>query len=196
MSSSTKVEAPPSSAPSTMQMRRQRLIRRRRRGLMLGANFGSALDAIWANRLRSLLTTLGVVIGVAAVIAVVTLTQGATTLLNQNLAALGTNTLVIFPGTASSTQSLTLDDAKVLTKVSHTTSVSPVLTVAAQTIFGNQNWQLNQGNWFSANDEAVGLPVAVIGQTIDDNLFATTGTSPVGQTIRPREHKASPILTM
>ncbi|MFL5691292.1 MAG: ABC transporter permease [Ktedonobacteraceae bacterium] len=201
MSSSTKVETPLTGVPTTRQIRRQKSSRKRKRGLMLGANFGSALDALWANRLRSLLTTLGIVIGVSAVIAVVTLTQGATALLNQNLAALGTNTLVIFPGTASSTQSLTLDDVKALTKLPHAANVSPVLTVAAQSVFGNQNWntrvqgvypvyqniqdwQLSQGSWFSANDEAVGLPVAVVGQTIDDNLFATTGTNPLGKSIR------------
>jgi len=99
---------------------------------MIGANFGSALDALWANRLRSLLTTLGVVIGVAAVIAVVILTQGATAFLNQSLTALGTNTLVIFPGTAASSQSLTLDDEKSLVKVAHVANVSPVLTISAQ----------------------------------------------------------------
>lgn len=168
---------------------------------MIGANFGSALDAIWANRLRSLLTTLGVVIGVAAVIAVVILTQGATTFLNQSLTALGTNTLVIFPGTAASSQSLTLDDEKSLVKVAHVANVSPVLTISAQSVFGNQNWntrvqgvypnyqsiqswQMARGTWYSADDETAAQPVAVIGQTIVDNLFATTGTNPIGQTIR------------
>jgi putative ABC transport system permease protein len=168
---------------------------------MIGANFGSALDALWANRLRSLLTTLGVVIGVAAVIAVVILTQGATAFLNQSLTALGTNTLVIFPGTAASSQSLTLDDEKSLVKVAHVANVSPVLTISAQSVFGNQNWntrvqgvypnyqsiqswQMARGTWYSTDDETAAQPVAVIGQTIVDNLFATTGTNPIGQTIR------------
>jgi len=169
--------------------------------MMIGANFGSALDALWANRLRSLLTTLGVVIGVAAVIAVVILTQGATAFLNQSLTALGTNTLVIFPGTAASSQSLTLDDEKSLVKVAHVANVSPVLTISAQSVFGNQNWntrvqgvypnyqsiqswQMARGTWYSTDDETAAQPVAVIGQTIVDNLFATTGTNPIGQTIR------------
>ena len=169
--------------------------------MMIGANFGSALEALWTNRLRSLLTTLGVVIGVAAVIAVVILTQGATAFLNQSLTALGTNTLVIFPGTAASSQSLTLDDEKSLVKVAHVANVSPVLTISAQSVFGNQNWntrvqgvypnyqsiqswQMARGTWYSADDETAAQPVAVIGQTIVDNLFATTGTNPIGQTIR------------
>ena len=201
MRSSTKLQTQPTKETPVATPRRQKVRARLRRGLMLGANFGSALDALWVNRLRSLLTTLGVVIGVAAVIAVVILTQGATTLLNQNLAALGTNTLVIFPGTATSAQSLTVDDANALEKVPHVANISPVLGISAQSIFGNQNWstrvqgvypnyqsiqswQLARGRWYSADDEAAAQPVAVIGQTIVDNLFATTGTNPLGQTIR------------
>src|SRR5437763_3840288 len=89
MSSSTKIQAKPTRETSIIRAGQQRLKAKRKRGLMIGANFGSALDALWANRLRSLLTTLGVVIGVAAVIAVVILTQGATAFLNQSLTALG-----------------------------------------------------------------------------------------------------------
>src|SRR5436305_11919188 len=147
MSSSSKSiaaqETPPTGVPATISRQRTQRRRskdRRKRGLMIGANFGSALDALWANRLRSLLTTLGVVIGVAAVIAVVILTQGATAFLNQSLTALGTNTLVIFPGTAASSQSLTLDDEMSLVKVAHVANVCPVLTISAQSVFGNQNW--------------------------------------------------------
>lgn len=201
MSSSTKIQAEPTRETSIIKPGQQRLKAKQKRGLMIGANFGSALDALWANRLRSLLTTLGVVIGVAAVIAVVILTQGATAFLNQSLTALGTNTLVIFPGTAASSQSLTLDDEKSLVKVAHVANVSPVLTISAQSVFGNQNWntrvqgvypnyqsiqswQMARGTWYSADDETAAQPVAVIGQTIVDNLFATTGTNPIGQTIR------------
>ena len=201
MSSSTKIQAEPTRETSIIRPGQQHLKAKRKRGLMIGANFGSALDALWANRLRSLLTTLGVVIGVAAVIAVVILTQGATAFLNQSLTALGTNTLVIFPGTAASSQSLTLDDEKSLVKVAHVANVSPVLTISAQSVFGNQNWntrvqgvypnyqsiqswQMARGTWYSTDDETAAQPVAVIGQTIVDNLFATTGTNPIGQTIR------------
>ena len=201
MSSSTKIQAEPTRETSIIRPGQQRLKAKRKRGMMIGANFGSALDALWANRLRSLLTTLGVVIGVAAVIAVVILTQGATAFLNQSLTALGTNTLVIFPGTAASSQSLTLDDEKSLVKVAHVANVSPVLTISAQSVFGNQNWntrvqgvypnyqsiqswQMARGTWYSTDDETAAQPVAVIGQTIVDNLFATTGTNPIGQTIR------------
>ena len=201
MSSSTKqMISAPETPSSPARLRPTHDKGRNRRGLMIGANFGTAFEAIWANRLRSLLTTLGIIIGVSAVITVVILTQGATTLLNQNLAALGTNSLVIFPGAASAGQSLTVQDATALTKVAHASNVSPVLSVPVQAVFGNQHWttrvqgvypsyqsiqswQIASGRWYSASDEAAGVPVAVIGQTIDDNLFAPTNTNPVGQTI-------------
>ena len=207
MSSSSKSiaaqETPPPGVPATISRQREQRRRskdRHKRGFMIGANFSSALDALWANRLRSLLTTLGVVIGVAAVIAVVTLTQGATTLLNQQLANLGTNTLIIFPGVGGATTSLAPGDATALSKVPHITNVSPVLYVRGQAVFGNQNWstsvegvtlnfqsiqnwQLAKGSWYNADQEASGASVAVIGQTVYDNLFAATGTDPIGQTI-------------
>src|SRR5947209_10852893 len=102
------------------------------RGNMLGANFGSALEALWANRLRSLLTSLGIFIGVAAVIAALTLTQGASAFINGRISSLGTNTIVIAPGSANnrgvfggagSTQSLTPDDAAALNHIMHVTGV-------------------------------------------------------------------------
>ncbi|GAC1345059.1 MAG: ABC transporter permease [Ktedonobacteraceae bacterium] len=201
MSSSTRLQTPQSSVPVQTATPPQIRKTKSRRGMMLGANFSSAFDALWANRLRSLLTTLGVIIGVAAVIAVVTLTQGATTLLNQQLASLGTNTLIIFPGVGAATQSLAFDDAAALAKLPHVTNVSPVLYVRGQAVYANQNWntaiegvtpnfqsiqnwQIAEGSFFNANDEASGLSVAVIGQTVADNLFGTTSTAPVGQMIR------------
>jgi len=84
--------------------------------------------------------------------------------------------------------------------VPHITNVSPVLYVRGQAVFGNQNWstsvegvtlnfqsiqnwQLAKGSWYNADQEASGASVAVIGQTVYDNLFAATGTDPIGQTI-------------
>ncbi len=181
----------------------------RRRGLMLGSSVSSALDALWANRLRSLLTILGVIVGVAAVIAVVTLTQGTSAVLNARVASLGTNVLTITPGStttggvrggAGTTQSLTQADADAIGSLAHISNVSPLLGANAQVIAGSQNWntrvqgvypsyqsigswQLAEGSWFSAADETNGQPVAVIGQTVVQNLFTPTGTDPLGQTI-------------
>lgn len=177
------------SAPSTPQ-----------KGLMFEGNIRSALDAIRINRLRSFLTTLGVVIGVAAVIAVVTLTQGASAQLNQNLSQLGTNTLIVSPGTAGvSTQSLTMKDVAALAKMQHVVNITPALFIKGVIVRGNQNWttsmegvypnyqqiqnwQIAQGRWYSASEESTGSPVAVIGQTVSSALFGGSN-NPIGQTI-------------
>jgi putative ABC transport system permease protein len=178
---------------------------------MLGANFGSAFEALWANRLRSLLTALGIIIGVGAVIAVVTLTQGASILIGQRLSGLGTNTLLINPGAAVSNgalgaigtgQSLTQQDADAIAKVPQVTVVTPILGGSVQIVFGKQNWntriqgvypdfksiqswQLAQGRWFTQQDEAAATPVAIVGQTTAKSLFSA-GTNPIGETILAR----------
>jgi putative ABC transport system permease protein len=179
-----------------------------RRGT-LRANMSSALEALWANRLRSLLTALGVIVGVGAVIGAVTITQGTGAVINSRVAGLGTNTLTINPGAttsggvrsaAGSRQTLTQADADALAAVPHVSAVSPMLNVQAQVIYSGQNWNtrvhgvyanyqaignwtLAEGAWFSDSDEASGNAVAVLGQTTVDNLFATSAVDPVGQTI-------------
>jgi putative ABC transport system permease protein len=181
-----------------------------RRGLLIGANLRAALKALRANGLRSFLTMLGVIFGVAAVIASVTLTSGVGANITQQFASLGTNMLVITNGVASnrgalegtgSAPSLTVSDVQALTTVPHLVNVSPLLVVHVQAIYGGQNWstqvagvypsyqslqnwQMAEGSWFSTSDEAAGLPVVVLGQTVVQNLFTSSGTDPIGQTIR------------
>ena len=181
-----------------------------RRGLLISANLRAAFKALRANGLRSSLTMLGVIFGVAAVIASATLTAGVSTSLTQQFASLGTNMLVITNGVASSkgalegvgsAPSLTVSDVQALTNVPHLVNVSPLLVVHVQAIYGGQNWstqvngvypsyqslqnwQIAEGSWFSASDESTGVPVVVLGQTVVQNLFASTGTDPLGQTIR------------
>jgi ABC-type antimicrobial peptide transport system permease subunit len=175
-----------------------------------GALIESALEALGANRVRSLLTMLGVIIGVSAVIAVVTLTQGVNQSESQRFAALGTNVLTISPGAASSngafsaagtSQTLTQGDADALVQVPHVINVSPVLSVSDQLVYGDQNWntrvsgvypayqaienwQIAQGSWFTEQDEQMASPVIVLGQTVAQNLFPTGLVNPIGQTIR------------
>ncbi len=175
-----------------------------------GAIFQSAFDALGANRVRSFLTMLGVIIGVSAVIAVVTLTQGVNQSVSNRFASLGTNVLTISPGTTSasgartaagSSQTLTQADADALTQVPHVVNVSPVLSTSKQLVFGDlnwntrvsgvypayqsiQNWQLAEGSWFSEQDEQMASPVIVLGQTVYQNLFPTSTVDPIGQTIR------------
>ena len=170
----------------------------------------SALEALQTNRLRSFLTILGVIIGVAAVIAVVTLAQGVSQSISQRLAGLGTNLITISPGTATTTgarsavgsaQTLTLDDAQALTQVAHVVNMSPLILTSGQVIYSNQNWdttvrgvypvyqtmqnwQIAEGSWFSDEAEQTGAPVAVLGQTVVQNLFSSSVIDPIGQTIR------------
>ena len=212
MSAPHTSESPATTAQRTPSATRSRSLARRhpqRRGLMLGPSVSSALDALWANRLRSLLTILGVIVGVAAVIAVVTLTQGTSAVLNARVASLGTNILTITPGSlttggarggAGTRQSLTQADADALASLPHIANVSPVISVSAQVIAGSQNWNtrvqgvypdfqaigswtMAEGAWFSGADELNSQPVAVIGQTVVQNLFTSTGTDPLGQNI-------------
>jgi putative ABC transport system permease protein len=179
---------------------------------MIGANFGSAVEALWANRLRSLLTALGIFIGVAAVVAALTLTQGASSAISSRISSLGSNTITISPGAATTggafgaagtTESLTVQDADALTKITHVTGVSPIIAVSAQVVYGSQNWntriqgvntefqtilswQIASGTWFSNSDVNADNPVAVLGQTVASSLFSATGADPVGQNIRIR----------
>jgi macrolide transport system ATP-binding/permease protein len=183
---------------------------RGRRGMTGGATLSSALEALQANRLRSFLTILGVIIGVAAVISVVTLAQGVSQSVSQRFANLGTNVITISPGEAltggarnavGSAQTLTLTDAQALAQVAHVVNMSPLLTTTGQVIYGSQNWstgirgvypsyqtiqnwQIAEGSWFNDEAEQTGAPVAVLGQTVVQNLFSATATDPINQTIR------------
>jgi putative ABC transport system permease protein len=179
---------------------------------MLGANFRIALEALWSNRVRSFLTTLGIFIGVAAVIGALTITQGVSEQITGTISSMGTNIITIAPGAASnrgaigsggSTQSLTTSDVAAVKKISYVTDVSPVVSVNAQVVYSNENWNTTirgvdtnyqtienwtviQGMWFSESDATGSKPVAVIGQTVVEKLFGS-GDNPVGKTIRVRD---------
>ncbi len=179
-------------------------------GMTSAATLDSALSALQSNRKRSFLTMLGVIIGVSTVIAVVALTQGVNQSVSQEFAGLGTNIITISPGTTSagatrsaagSSQTLTVGDAQALTQIPTLLNVSPVISVSEQVVYGDQNWntrvsgvypsyqtiqnwQIAEGAWFSDQDEQMGLPVAVLGQTVAQNLFPQGSVYPVGQTIR------------
>lgn len=174
---------------------------------MVGANFESALDALWMNRTRSFLTTLGIFIGIAAVIAAITMTQGASTAVNNQIGSLG-NTVSVSPGSStnskvSQTNPLTLQDVQSLSNIPHVLGMSPMIVTSDQVVYQNQNevtqvegastslqeiqnWQLAKGTWFSADDQTTGTPVALLGDTVWHNLFDTSGNNPIGQYIRIR----------
>jgi len=171
------------------------------------------MEALWANRTRSFLTTLGIFIGVAAVIAALTLTQGVSAYINGLIGQLGTNTIIVSPGSLSdrgakgsaTAQTLTQKDADDLLKIPHVAADSPVISVAGvQVVYGGQNWntsvsgvndqmetiqgwKLAQGTGFSTFDVQQKTSVAVIGDTVMHNLFDASNSNPIGKTIRIRD---------
>ena len=170
----------------------------------------SAVRALRANILRSLLTSLGIIIGVGAVIMMISISEGNSASINQRLSTLNPLQLTIRPGSARSAgnvrqgggtlQSLTQADADAIAQQLGVTAASPVINANGQIIFSNQNWQtsiqgvypdyqqigswtMQEGSFISDSDEQSGKNVAVLGQTVVDNLFSA-GIDPVGQQVR------------
>ncbi len=182
----------------------------RRQGTKLGSNLTGALEAVWSNRLRSLLTTLGIIIGIAAVIGVITLAQGANAYFTARFSQLGTTVLTVQPGSSSSSgasngagssPSLSANDVQALANLPHVLGVSPVIQSGGVIAYNNTNWRTGvqgvsfayqslgswpvaEGSWWSQSDEQIGMPVIVLGQTVVKNTFGLTGTNPIGQTVR------------
>ena len=168
-----------------------------------------AINALLANKMRSLLTMLGVIIGVAAVIALVSVGMGVRTGITSNFESLGANTITIMPGSsnrggprgaAGSMQTLKYDDAKAIaSKITDVRYVSPTVSSSYQVVNGNQNWNtsvtgvtpelmqirsltVDNGSFISKDDMTKRTRVAVIGATVAENLFGTE--NPVGKNIR------------
>jgi putative ABC transport system permease protein len=166
-----------------------------------------ALREIRRNVLRSFLTILGIVIGVAAVIVMVTIGGGATLQVTRQIASLGTNLLIITPGmrvmgpggTAGATPFRIADAEAISRDVPSIVAVAPASTRSMTAIFGNENWStrvtgtnndyLNAGNWtikagreFSASELRAGAAVCIIGATVRTKLFG--GQDPLGSKIR------------
>lgn len=168
-----------------------------------------ALRAIRVNKMRSGLTMLGIIIGVAAVIAMVAVGAGASSRISEFISSIGSNIIMVVPGATtaggvrmgSGTQyTLSLADAEAIQKeCSAVSDVAPVLGGVAQVVYGNQNWStgvsgttpsmltgrdwsLVSGRPLTAQDVRSGAKVAILGQTVVDNLFG--GEDPVGKVIR------------
>ncbi len=171
--------------------------------------FGMAVNALLANKLRSLLTMLGIIIGVGAVIAMVSIGMGVRTSVADSFASLGSNMLIIMPGStnhggvrgaAGSRKSLKYDDAKAIeSKIKGIDYVSPTVSSSYQVVNGILNWKssvegvtpevmqsralkVENGSFISASDMNKRSRVAVIGPTVAANLFGAE--NPVGQNIR------------
>jgi putative ABC transport system permease protein len=173
--------------------------------------FRIALRALARNKLRSFLTMLGIIIGVGAVIAMVAIGEGAKATIRSQIASLGTNVLIILPGTTTqggvragfgSVNTLTDGDAKAIRAEIRTVAfVSPVLRRGEQVVAGNLNWgtlvqgvgpefqhirdwQLAEGRFLHDGDVENDAKVAVLGETVARNLFGND--DPLESVIRIR----------
>jgi putative ABC transport system permease protein len=180
--------------------------------MLLGEIISVALGALRANKLRSLLTMLGIVIGVGAVIAVVALGTGAQQAVKDRIAALGTTLLTVNPGQqrgqgvaiAGGQQRLTIDDANAVDERATTLlAVQPEMRSQQQVVYGNKNantqiigttpnylevrkYTLKVGKMFTAADNEGRQRVAVLGATVVDNLGVTTPEALIGENVRIR----------
>ncbi len=173
--------------------------------------FKIALRAIAANKLRSFLTMLGIIIGVASVIAMLAIGQGSKKSIQANIAEMGSNMIMIRPGQdkgpggarqdASEMQSLKLKDYETLVEQSkYLAAISPSVSASGQFINGNNNTpssiygispdyleirqlKVEDGEMFTEDDIKTSAKVCLVGKTVADNLF-TNGEDPVGKVIR------------
>ena len=179
----------------------------------LVATFKLALRALARNKMRSMLTMLGIIIGVGAVIAMVGIGQGASASIQSQISQLGDNMLYVSAGSSNaggarggsgSAATLSVEDIQAIeNEIPSVRATSPNIRASGQLVFGNQNWvassgilgvsekfpeirlwQVESGEFFNENDVKSGARVAVLGKTVADNLFA--GMDPIGQTLRVR----------
>ncbi len=168
-----------------------------------------SLRALGRNKMRSFLTALGIIIGVAAVIAMVSIGQGAKRAVEERFSSMGTNLLFVHAGSRSfrgrhggggTYQNLTPNDAKaILEKADAVKYVSPSVSTRAQVIYGNKNWntsiygvsdkypeirnwEVEEGIFFDEYMVRSAQKVCVLGSEVNQNLFE--GADPIGQIIR------------
>src|SRR5258706_9666280 len=167
----------------------------------LFVTFKVALRALARNKMRSILTMLGIIIGVGAVIAMVGIGQGASASIQAQIANLGNNLLIVQPGSANtagirggagSNTTLTAEDVDAIAvECPSVKAATPTVRANGQLVFGNQNWAPSSGitgvndkypeikSWpiasgafFTDADVRTSARVAVLGKTVVDNLFA------------------------
>jgi len=170
----------------------------------------TAMRALRRNPMRALLTTLGIVIGVGAVIAMMEIGEGSSAAIQKSISAMGANVLLVIPGTAASggvsfgagsVTTLTPEDcAALLRDCPAVRNAAPAVRARTQVVYGNRNWvpssiygttpafldirdwSIGDGEVFSDRDVLNGNKVCVLGQTLVRELFG--GQSPVGKEIR------------
>jgi putative ABC transport system permease protein len=162
------------------------------------------------NKMRTFLTMLGIIIGVASVISMLAIGQGSKENIQSSISSLGINSIIIIPGSvntggvrteAGTAQSLKREDAEAIAqRCENIIYVSPVVQKGSQVIAGAENWRtpvmgvfpdyfnirnlsIASGNLFSMTDDRAAAKVCVIGQTVCDNLFGEN-VDPVGKFVR------------
>ena len=169
----------------------------------------AALGAIRVNIMRSVLTALGIIIGVAAVIIMIAVGAGAQSEVDNLIKSLGSNLVLVLPGTTTSSgargargsrPTITEDDAiAIQNEIDSVQVAAPVVRGSGQIIYGNQNWstvitgvtpefqiakewRMEKGRWFSNDEVKSATKVALIGETIVENMFE--GIDPIGEIVR------------
>ncbi len=166
-----------------------------------------AVRALKANKMRSFLTMLGIIIGVGAVVLMMSIGQGTQAQVMANINRLGTNMLMISPGASGqfgvrsgTTNTMTLKDATAIAKLDGVAGVAPTVRTSGLVTYGNQTWTTSatgttpavvdissltvaQGRFFDDTDVQSISAVAVLGQTVYTNLYPN-GANPIGTEIR------------
>jgi len=167
-------------------------------------NLQIAVDGIITNKMRSALTMLGIIIGVAAVIIMISLGQGASKQIADQISSMGSNLLMVMPGatmgpvkgSGGSRESLTLDDCYAIGKLDMVSGVAPQVGTSGTIAYGSETWTtdangttadmqtvknigVSDGAFISADDISNSAMAAVLGKTVVDNLFPST--EPVGK---------------
>jgi putative ABC transport system permease protein len=172
------------------------------------ASMKIALRALQVNRTRSALTMLGIIIGVAAVIAMVAVGSGATARIQEQIQSIGSNLIIVLPGSISSNGvrlgsgavvTLTEDDAKAIAaECPSVAAVAPMVRGGVQVVYGNNNWattaqgvtpdymtirdySMMSGEFFTDQDVDAAAKTAVLGETVAENLFGDN--DPTGQVV-------------
>ncbi len=177
----------------------------------------SAWSGVFAHKLRSFLTILGIVIGVGAVIALMSVGQGAQSSIVSSISSLGANLVTVRPSFTQSggvrsgfgaASTLTLEDAEAISSLPYVTSVAPFKASGFQVVYGSENLRaqfigvttdyftvnnlaITEGNFISSDDYTRAAKVAVIGSNVQNTLFS--GSDPVGQVIRAGNYSLTVI---
>ena len=169
--------------------------------------FKIALTAIKRSKFRAFLTMLGIIIGVASVIAMLAMGEGSKSYIQNQMSGLGTNLVMIMPGAqqsgpvrSSGSSKLEMSDMEAIAKSQYVAAISPQVQSSAQVIYGNNNWStsiyganqdylsirnlvVGSGRVFTDKEVRALDKVCIIGQTVVEELF-TQGEDPLGKTIR------------